>query len=104
MPHPSAAAAAHGLHSVHRCTLNMLGSTCASGMLEPMAGSPSGFEFAVRGERVEIRHGGRLAATLRKSVAVKFLEDVERDDPQQVMARVTGNYKRGNERGASRRP
>lgn len=73
-------------------------------MLESMAGSPSGFEFSVRGERVEIRHHGRLAATLRKSAAVNFLDDVQRDDPQQVMARVTGNYKRGNERPKNRRP
>lgn len=69
-----------------------------------MAGSPSGFEFTVRGDCVEIRHDGRLAATLRKATASKFLDDVERGDPQQVMARVTGNYKRGNERSGSRRP
>ena len=69
-----------------------------------MAGTPNGFEFTVRGGRVEIRHHGRLAATLRKSAAMKFLDDVERDDPQQVMARVTGNYKRGNERSGTHRP
>lgn len=73
-------------------------------MLDVMAGSPSGFAFTVRGERVEIRHEGRLAATLRKSAALKFLNDVESQDPQQLMARVTGNYKRGNERSAKRRP
>lgn len=76
----------------------------AARMLEAMAGSPSGFAFTVRGDEVEIRHEGRLAATLRKSTAATFLREVERDDPQQVMARVTGNYKRGNERGTSRRP
>ncbi|BDV30334.1 hypothetical protein Microterr_09940 [Microbacterium terricola] len=75
-----------------------------SGMLEAMAGSPNGFEFTVRGEHVEIRHHGRVAATLRKSAAAKFLDDVQRDDPQHVMARVTGNYKRGNERPKTRRP
>ena len=63
-----------------------------------VAGTPNGFEFTARGGNVEIRHHGRLAATLRKEAAVKFLSDVERGDPQQVMARVTGNYKRGNER------
>jgi hypothetical protein len=73
-------------------------------MLEGMAGAPSGFVFTVHGERVEIRHHGRLAATLRKSAALKFLDDIERDDPQQVMARITGNYKRGNERPNRRRP
>ena len=74
------------------------------GILKAMAGAPSGFEFTVMGERIEIRHHGRLAATLRKSAAVKFLDDVERGDPQQVMARVTGNYRRGNERSGIRRP
>jgi len=69
-----------------------------------MPGTPNGFEFTVRGDRVEIHHHGRLAATLRRSSAVKFLDDVERGDPQQVMARVTGNYKRGNERSGTHRP
>lgn len=63
-----------------------------------MASAPSGFDFVEVGDRVEIRHHGRLAATLRKAAARKFLADVERRDPQQLMARVTGNYKRGNER------
>jgi hypothetical protein len=67
-----------------------------------MSGTPSGFEFVARGERVEIRHDGRLAATLRGRAAAKFLADVDRVDPQHLMARVTGNYKRGNERGAHR--
>ncbi|MCR2809431.1 MULTISPECIES: hypothetical protein [unclassified Microbacterium] len=69
-----------------------------------MGGTPNGFEFTVRGDRVEIRHHGRLAATLRASSAMKFLDDVERNEPQQVMARVTGNYKRGNERSGTHRP
>ena len=73
-------------------------------MLVAMAGLPSGFEFEQRGDRVEIRHHGRLAVTLRNAAAAKFLDDVERGDPQQLMARVTGNYKRGNERPASHRP
>lgn len=69
-----------------------------------MAGIPSGFEFTQHEDRIEILHGGRLAATLRKAAAAKFLRDIERRDPQQVMARVTGNYKRGNERVARDRP
>jgi hypothetical protein len=73
-------------------------------MLGAMAGSPSGFVFTVHGERVEIRHDGRRAATLRNAAAAKFLDDVERGDPQHVMARVTGKYKRGNERTTSHRP
>jgi hypothetical protein len=69
-----------------------------------MAGTPSGFEYSVVGELVEIRHHGRKAATLRSAAARKFLADVETKDPQQLMARVTGNYKRGNERSGRHRP
>lgn len=69
-----------------------------------MAGSPSEFEYVVRGGVVEIRRDGRLATRLRKSAALKFLDDVERGDPQVVMARVTGNYRRGNERSHTTRP
>ena len=67
-----------------------------------MAGTPSGFEFSVFGDRVEVRHHGRRAATLRGAPARAFLTDIERTDPQQVMARVTGQYKHGNERGYHR--
>jgi len=60
---------------------------------------PEGFTFEHRksGE-VVIRHHGRIAATLRGKKAEKFLRDVETTDQQHVMARLTGNYKRGNER------
>lgn len=61
--------------------------------------APSGFSYITRksGE-VVITHNGRQATVLRGRRAEKFLVDVERRDPQEVMARVTGNYKRGNER------
>jgi hypothetical protein len=61
-------------------------------------GSPQGFEYTQRknGEIV-IFHRGRLAATLRGSRAEKFMLSIRSGDPQQVMARATGNYKRGNE-------
>lgn len=60
---------------------------------------PNGFSYEQRksGE-VVITHRGRKATTLRGLKAQRFLTDVETDDPQHVMARVTGNYKRGNER------
>jgi hypothetical protein len=32
------------------------------------------------------------------------LDEVTEGDPQRVMARVTGNYKRGNERTAGNNP
>jgi len=52
---------------------------------------------------VVITHKGRTATTLRGSRAAAFLGEVE-EDPQEVMARWTGNYKRGNERTAQRHP
>ena len=56
---------------------------------------------------VEVLHHGRLAATLRCAKAAAFLADVEGGDvssAHQLMARVTGNYRRGNERTAKRHP
>ncbi len=50
---------------------------------------------------------GRLASTLRGSAAADFLAEVQSlDSPaaQQLLARVTGNFKRGNERLASAHP
>jgi hypothetical protein len=60
--------------------------------------APEGFSYKVRGSEVVVSHHGKRAATLRGNAAAGFLRDVERRDPQHVMARVTGNYKRGNER------
>jgi hypothetical protein len=62
-------------------------------------GAPEGFEYRERksGE-VHIFRAGSLVTVLRKGAAQRFLRDVEASDPQEVMARVTGNYRRGNER------
>ena len=51
--------------------------------------------------RVRISRGGRVVTTLAGRSAQRFLGRVEGadDDAAQLeMARVTGNYKRGNER------
>lgn len=69
-----------------------------------MAGRPEGFAFERRGDEVVITHHGKKATMLRGEAARRFLDDVERDDPQLVMARVTGNYRRGNERTARQHP
>jgi hypothetical protein len=56
---------------------------------------------------VELLHRGRLATTLRGADAADFLGEVQAasdEDAQQLMARVTGNYKRGNERLATQHP
>lgn len=66
--------------------------------------SPDGFVYAVRGEQVVISHHGRHATTLRGRRAQAFLEDVASGDPQELMARLTGNYRRGNERQARNHP
>ena len=67
-----------------------------------------GFTYRTRKNGdVEILHHGRVASTLRGSDAAEFLAEVELGEPadaQQLMARVTGNYKRGNERLASQHP
>ncbi len=70
--------------------------------------SDLGFTYRARknGE-VEILHHGRVATTLRGSNAADFLAEVEAgesSEAQQLMARVTGNYKRGNERLAGQHP
>lgn len=53
---------------------------------------------------VVISHHERTASVLRGTKATNFVEDVDGGDDQQLMARVTGNYKRGNERQARNHP
>ena len=58
-----------------------------------------GYDFTVRksGE-VVINRFGKTVAMLRGDAAARFLRKAGEGDEQQVMARATGNYKRGNER------
>ena len=64
-----------------------------------MSRVPEGFSYVVRDDgEVQISHHGRAATVLRGAVAARFLVDVQDRDPQELMARLTGNYKRGNER------
>ncbi|MBK9034219.1 MAG: hypothetical protein IPL61_23645 [Myxococcales bacterium] len=69
---------------------------------------PSGFTYVTRARgEVLIHHRGRLATTLRGDAAVEFLAEVAGgadEDAQELMARVTGNYRRGNERTAADHP
>lgn len=67
-----------------------------------------GFRHRLRksGE-LEILHHGRLASTLRGPAAQACLAELQGADlhgAQQLMARITGNYKRGNERAARGHP
>ena len=63
--------------------------------------APTGFTYREHKDgSISITHQGRLAATLRKREAVDFLGEVtsiDAADAQELMARLTGNYKRGNE-------
>jgi hypothetical protein len=67
-----------------------------------------GFTYITRKSGdVVIMHHGRLAVRLRGNVAQKFLQDVAGGhdrDAQQLMARMTGNYKHGNERTSRNHP
>jgi hypothetical protein len=47
---------------------------------------------------IAIARDGRVVTVLRGERAARFVLDVAERDPQQVMARATGNYRRGNER------
>ncbi|MBB5019316.1 hypothetical protein HNQ59_002614 [Chitinivorax tropicus] len=64
-----------------------------------------GFSYHARknGE-VEVRRQGKVVSLLRGRDAAAFLAKVEAGDEaaaQQLLARITGNYRRGNERLAS---
>ncbi len=64
------------------------------------------YQKSKNGDVVIFYHGHR-ATTLRGDKAASFLEDMEGMDlgsQQQEMARLTGNYRRGNERQARQHP
>jgi len=63
---------------------------------EPPSSSP-------KSTTVRITHHAKPATVLRGPRAAEFLAEVD-NDPQEVMARWTGNYKRGNERTAKNHP
>jgi hypothetical protein len=67
-----------------------------------------GFTFrATKKGEVFVHHRGKLATTLRGEAAADFLADIDGADvdaQQQIMARVTGSYRRGNERLAKSHP
>ena len=77
-------------------------------MQSPSESHDLGFTFRVRKNGdVEIFHRGRLASTLRGNEADDFKQEAQDEasaEAQQLMARVTGNYKHGNERAASQHP
>jgi hypothetical protein len=70
-----------------------------------MGSPPTGFAYTTRksGDVVISRDGAEVTV-LRGTAASRFLESVATGDPQELMARVTGNYRRGNERMGRRSP
>ncbi|MEV4417812.1 hypothetical protein [Catellatospora sp. NPDC049609] len=67
--------------------------------------APQGFDYAVRGDgTVAVSHRRAVVTLLRGDRAARFLAEVEAGDPQEVMARWTGNYRHGNERTARNHP
>ena len=72
-----------------------------------MSDDDLGFTVRDRGSEIIIFHHGRKATTLRGMKASEFREDLEQltfSELQQVMARLTGNYRHGNERVAKNHP
>jgi hypothetical protein len=72
-----------------------------------MAADSGRFTFRASGTDVRIFRGGVHVTTLRGPDARTFLARTELasdETLQQLMARVTGNYKRGNERQAKGHP
>ena len=71
-------------------------------------GSDLGFTCRLnKSGEVWVSHHGRHITTLRGGAAIDFMTEIDRAsfaDRQQLMARLTGNYKRGNERLASQHP
>jgi hypothetical protein len=67
--------------------------------------SDLGFTFRATSDgSIRISRAGRVVTVLRGTAAARFLAKADGADPeafQQLCARATGNYKRGNE-GAAR--
>ncbi|OUS27432.1 hypothetical protein A9R01_14165 ['Osedax' symbiont bacterium Rs2_46_30_T18] len=65
------------------------------------------FTYRQKNGEYEIFHRGKKATSLRGVKAREFADDLLAlcfADQQQLMARLTGNYKRGNERTAKNHP
>lgn len=66
-----------------------------------------GFRWAEAAGEVRISRFGKVVTVLRGDAAREFLAEaqgVTDDELQQLLARLTGNYKRGNERQAADHP
>ena len=75
---------------------------------EPAATDDLGFTFrAFKTGDVEVSRGGRVVTLLRGDSArstLARLASLSPEGQQQLLARVTGHYRQGNERGAMGHP
>lgn len=70
-----------------------------------MKGRPSGYAWEVRGKEVVITHHGAETSVLRGERAHQFVREVEKGDPQLLMARIAGGtYKAPDERRSGPKP
>ena len=76
--------------------------------MDPTSNGDLDFTFrAAKDGTVTILRRGKVVTILRSDAARSFLAEVVGSplvDQQQLMARATGNYKRGNERLAASHP
>ena len=67
-----------------------------------MSLNPDTFTYAVTKDgRIRISHQGRVVTTVAGQAADRLrarLEEASEEAAQQLLARATGNFKRGNER------
>ncbi len=67
-----------------------------------MSLAPDTFAYTVTKDgRIRISHGGRVVTTVAGQAASRLserLKGASEADAQQLLARATGNFKRGNER------
>lgn len=64
-----------------------------------LAEDPFGYRVT-KDDQVRIERGGRVVVTVSGGAARRLISRLGRDDAvdQQLLARATGNYRRGNER------
>ena len=76
--------------------------------METAASTNLGFVWRrLRGDDIRVLRHGRLVSTIRGKEAHAFaaeMRDADEAAQQQIMARLTGNYKHGNERVAAEHP
>lgn len=81
----------------------VLGITMKSRALDDL---PFHFQ-TLKNDRLQIFHKGRLAVTLTDRRAIQTLQKLEQADghnAQLIMAKVTGQFKFGNEKSAKKQP